>query len=872
MPSLISYFRSLYRNLVNRTKADRELDEELRAYVELAVQRKVTQGLSETDARRQVLVELEGAEQTKETIRQQRAGYRLEMLVQDLRFAVRSLRKAPVFSLTILAVLTLGIGSTTLMFAIVNSVLLEGPPYPDADRLVSLWQRIPEEAKVSFSPNELVAWKKQTQLFENLAFVTGTGFTLSGCGDPELITGRIVSPELFAVLRSGAFLGRAFAETDANQHVVIASYALWRQKFSSRPDVIGQSLSLDGEAYTIIGVLPESFQFEAPEGNLFVPASLNAPLFVRHPDAHFLKVFGRLKPGVTREQLDAEVNLLGTRVDDPNDRTSRRYFALSLQQLTAGELRTPLTVLLGAVVFLLLVACANVANLVLARTHARQTELAVRAALGASRGRLMWQLLSESAVLACTGGLLGTGLAVWALVFLASFAGSNVPELVHSHTGVRALVVAMLASGFTAIVFGLGPAWSASSASFGTGLKAASRSSTGTIATRQFLVFAELAIAAALLVCCTLLVRSFTKLVHTDPGFRPNDVVTADVFLPKQRYPDGPQLFQFYRAALDKIQNLPGVETVGMVTHLPFGGNNWGNSFDVEGYVAPAGVDYSAQIRPVSPGYFNTLGIPLIEGRGFVRSDDEKSPPVAIVNLALAKRFWPNGSPIGKRVRYYGNWLSVVGVCGNIKHSRLDAESDMEIYVPYPQLSNDVAQFVGRDLNYVARSRVPAAAGAELRDGIHAIDPQLVVKVNTMEALIHQSTAQPRFRTWLVTVFSISAVVLACLGIYGVIAYLVTQRYRELGIRLALGATRRNILQLVLGRTAILATAGITAGIGAALFLSRFLRSMLYGISVHDPVTFVGVPLCLLVIGVLAAYLPARGASQLDPVTCLRYE
>lgn len=870
---IISVFRSVWRNLTARRKVEQDLTDEINSYIELSTAAKIRQGLAPGEARRQVMLEIEGAEQVKERVRQTRAGHRLEIFLQDLRFACRSLRKAPVFSLTVFSVLALGIGSTTLMFAIVNSVLLEGPRYPDSDRIMTLWQRIPEEPRVSFSPREFELWKKQTQIFDSLGFVTGTSFTVTGRGDPDMIVGRTISPEIFKVLGTGPFLGRAFAPNEIHPHVVILSYGTWQAKFASRRDVIGESITMNGESYTVIGVMPEDFAFEAPEANLFVPAALDTPLFSDHPDAHFLRVFGRLKSGVTRQQLDAEVALLGARANEASDDpTQRRFFALPLTDLTTAELRTPLLVLLCSVIFLLLVACANVANLVLARANARRGEMAIRSALGASRPRLIGQLLVESAVLASVGGGLGIAAAWWALEILAISLGRTLPELMQAHFGLFSIVIAVIASGLTAIVFGLGPALSASRVGFGADLKNSSRSIGGGANTHQFLVFGELAIAAALLVCCILMIRSFSALTHVDPGFRATNIVTAEVFLPKERYPEASQMFGFHRALLESIRNNPRFESGGMVTHLPFGGNTWGNSFDVEGHVSPAGVDYSAQIRPVSDGYFETLGIPFREGQGFKLSDDGKAPRVAVINAALAKRFWPNDSPIGKRIRYYRDWLSIIGVCGNIKHARLDAESDMEIYVPYLQLADDVAHFVGRDLNYVVRASQPGLTTVELRNAVRALDPEAVVKLNTMEGLIRDSTAQPRFRTWLITVFSATAVILACLGIYGVIAYLVTQRYREIGIRMALGASRRNIFQLVLGRMALLAAAGICAGLIAALFLTRFLKSMLYGVSVHDPATFIGVPLCLVVVALMAAYLPARRAAQIDPVRSLRYD
>ena len=869
---LIHLLGSWFRNLTDKRHVERDLSDEVSSFVELSTRAKVREGMTEGDARRAALVELEGTEQVKERVRESRSGHRFETFVRDLRFAFRTLRKAPAFSFTVILVLALGIGSTTLMFAIVNSVLLEGPPFPQSDRLFTLWNRIPEEPRISFSPKEFAAWQKQTQVFDQLAFATGTGFTISGRGEPELLIGRMVPPAFFNVLRSRPQLGRTFAESEANEHVVMLSQALWRKKFAAHPDVLGETVTLNGEPYTVVGVLPQNFDFDGPDAALFVPVALSSPMFAQHPDAHFLRVIGRLKAGVTRQQLEAEVNLLGTRVDDPDDRSTRRFFALSLSELTTGDLRTPLLVLLAAVGFLLLIACANVANLTLARSSARQSEMAIRAAIGASRPRLIAQLLTESTLLALIGGVVGIGIAVWGLDVLRSFAPPNVPELLRAHISTPALIFAVAVSALAATLFGLGPAFTASRTNFQAALKGTSRASTGSDRVRQMLVFAEITIAAVLLICSALMMRSFAALTRVNPGFRPANVVTANLSLGKDHYPEASQMVAMYRKSLERLRQLPGVDAIGVVTHLPFGGNSWGNGFDVEGFTPPADANYSAQIRPVSPGYFGALGIALKQGRDFTERDRENTPGVAIVNEVLARRFWPNESPIGKRVRFFRDWLTVVGVCGNIKHARLDAESDMEIYAAYPQVDGDILKFVGRDLNFVARSTNPGSVSAELRNAIRGLDPNAVVKINTMDALIRESTAQPRFRTWLIAIFSAFALTLACLGIYGVIAYLVTQRYKEIGIRMALGATRANILQLILGRTFRLATLGIAAGLFAAFFLSRFLASMLFGVTVHDPLTFVTVPLGLIAIALLAGFFPARRATRVDPVTSLRYE
>ncbi|MEP6937603.1 MAG: ABC transporter permease, partial [Chthoniobacterales bacterium] len=854
---LISPLAAFCRNVFRKGRADADLAAEVDAYIELSTVNKMRDGLSEKEARRAAAIELGGIEQVKEQVRDVRVGHFIETRLQDVRFAFRTLRKSPVFSLTVLFVLALGIGSTALMFTIVNSLLLRSPAFPEADRLVMLWQKIPQEDRVSFSVKEFAAWERQTEIFEQLATFTGSGFTISGRGEPELIIGQMVTPSLFQVLRTGPVLGRAFLESEGkigHDHEVILSHALWREKFGMRPDVLGEQVTMNGEPYIIIGVMAETFDFPNHEAKLWVPADLRGPIFQEHPDAHFLRVIGRLKPGISRERLNAEVALLGKRVDDPSDKTERRYFAVSLQEILAGDLRSPLLVLLGAVALLLLIACANVANLMLARANARQSEMTLRAALGASRPRLLAQLLTEAGVLAMIGGGLGLAIAIWGLDLLHRFA--NISELLHAQTDASAFIFVALASALCTVLFGLGPAFSGSCLRF-QAFSGATRLASGATGVRHALVFAEVALASLLLIGCALMLRSFVRLMHVNPGFAPENVITADAVMSKDRYPDKPQMLSFYHNSLGNVRALPGVKRAAMVTHLPFGGNDWGNSFEVQGRSASNSND-SAQIRPVSPGYFATLGIPLKRGNDFSERDAGNAPGVAIISEVLSKRYWPNENPVGKKIRYYGDWLTIIGVCGDIKHEALDESPAGTIYVHYPQVPADVMQFVARDLNFVLRSESPGVVAAGVRGAIRALDPAMVVRVNTMEGLIHDSAAQPRFRTWLISIFSIFALGLACLGIYGVIAYLVTQRYKEIGIRIALGATRRNILQLILGRTFKLAATGIVAGLVAAFFLVRFLATILFGVTVHDPTTFVVVPLGLMVIALLAAYIPAR--------------
>jgi putative ABC transport system permease protein len=874
---MLARLKSFIRNLTHRRDVERDLAAEVDSYVDLSTQRKVRDGLSESDARRETLVELGGAEQVKELVRDARLGHFVETRLQDVRFAFRSLRKAPVFSLTVALVLALGIGSTALMFTIVNSVLLKGPPFPEADRLVMLWQDLPQEKRVSFSTREFTAWRDQSQLFESLTAMTGTGFTLTGRGEPELVMGHRVSPSFFQTLRVAPAMGRGFLEVEGKSgrdQVAILSHAFWREKFGMRRDVLGENLILNGKPFTVVGVMPEDFGFPRRTIKVWVPMALDAPLHQENLDAHFLRALGRLKPGVTPEQLQAEVNVLATRVNAPDDKTVRKFYPIGLGEMMAGDLRRPLLVLLSAVAFLLLIACANVANLLLARGSSRQSEMAIRAAMGASRRRLIAQLLTEAALLAAVGGALGIGIASWGLDALKAFASTTMPEILRAHLDGWALGFAAVVSALAGLAFGLGPAFAASRTNLQDSLKGATRSSSsaGAERTRRALVLSEVALACVLLVGCALMLRSFVALTHADPGFRPRNLVVDDTFLMQEHYPDAERMIRFYRDSLAAMKALPGIDSVAVVTHLPFSGEAWGNSYDVEGDPAPAGVQLTAQIRPISPGYFATMQIPLKQGRDLTEYDNETAEKIALVNQTFAQRHWPNESPLGKRIRYGSDWLSIVGVCGSIKHLSLEAPPDAEIYVPYPQTQSGALAFVGRQLNFVIRSSAPGSVATSARTAIHALDSGLVVNVNTMESLIDDSIAQPRFRTWLIAIFSIFALVLACLGIYGVIAYLVTQRYKEIGIRMALGATRANILQLILGRTFKLAALGIVAGLIAAFFLSRFLSSILFGITTHDVVTFVAVPLCLIAIALLAGYLPARRATRVDPVSSLRYE
>jgi putative ABC transport system permease protein len=641
--SFLHALRSYWRNLVRRRRAEIDLTEEIHSYLDLSTAEKMRRGLDEATARRAAATELGGIEQVKEEVRQIRFGHFLETRGQDLRYAIRTLRKSPVFSATVVLVLALGIGSTALIFTIVNASLIQGPPFPQSSRLFMLWGKIPQESEVSFSPKEFTAWQKQTQTFETLAAFTGNGFAIYDRGEPEMFFGQWVTPSLFPTLRVAPALGRPFLEAEeqpGHEHVVILSDDLWRAKFGARPDVLGQTVNLNGSFYTVVGIMPKGFAYPRPDVKLWAPLAFESDFYKEHPDAHFLRVLGRLKPGVTEAQLHAETDVIGHLVVETATARDQRFYTVSLAEQTSGELRTPLVILLAAVVLLLAIACANVANLMLARGRARASELAVRAALGASRRRLVAQLLTESTLLAATGGAAGLALAAWSLDLLRHFALENIPQLLQAHIDATVGFFVVGISATCGIAFGVGPAWKVSATSFGASMSGATRATAGRSAarSRNLLVFAEVALAALLLVGCALMLRSFVRLSGTDPGFDPRNVVTANAVVSEQRYTKAAQLLGFYRDSLAKVDGLPGVTAAGLVTHLPFGGNGWGNSFEIAGRPEKREGD-SAAIRGISPDYLAALRLPLRSGRDFTARDKAGAPGVAIVSEQFAGRY-----------------------------------------------------------------------------------------------------------------------------------------------------------------------------------------------------------------------------------------
>lgn len=870
---------SLLRRLlstIRKYKLEQEIDEEMRFHLEARTQLNIEKGQKAEDARAAALRQFGNATRQREDTVDADLFSWMETLGNDLRYAIRLLHKNLSFSGFAILALALGIGATTLMSSVVNSLLLEPLPYKDPDRLFMVWNKIPHEERISFSTREFLTYNGQSAIFDKVAAFTGHGFVISGQGEPQLVVGQLVTPSFFEVLGVAPELGRGFLESEGesgHDREVVLSHQLWKERFPGSENVLGQTITMNGDAYTVVGVMPPSFQYPAQSYKLWAPAALKGSVFQQHPNAHFLRVLGRLKPGISASRIQAETDVLGKRLD-PED-SERHYYSVSLPEMVSGDLRRPLLVLLCAVGLLLIIACANVSNMMLARASARQREMAVRAALGASRKRLVRQLLAETTLLSLIGGSMGVLLAYVGLILLARGGSKNMPDLARVHLDLPVLLFIFVLSSVAGILFGLAPALNGSKTDLQSTLRQGTQSSSNRSSerTRSVLVFAEIALSTLLLVGSGLMLHSFVRLVHQEPGFAPENLLSAQATLMPNRYPDSAGLVRFYRNTSERLKAIPGVAAVGMTAYLPFGGNNWGNSFEVEGKPIREGEGSSAQIRPVGAGYFHAMSIPLARGREFSESDTASAPAVAIINQVLARRFWPNEDPIGKRIRFSSDWLTIVGVCNEVKHARLDETVEPEIYAAYLQVPPAMLDLGGRDQHYVIRmAGASGSVAASVRAAIHSEDPEIVVTLDNMQTLIDDTTAQPRFRTSLIAIFSSLALVLAAVGIYAVLAYSVTQRFKELGIRLALGAQRADIRHLILGHAVRLAALGTACGLLAAYFLSNFLRSLLFGITIHDPLTYFVVPPLMLGIALLAGYWPARHASRVSPTISLRYE
>ncbi len=814
-------------------------------------------------------------------------GRLMQALLQDLRYGLRMLVKKPGFTLVAVVTLALGIGANTAIFSVVNAVLFQPLPYEDPDRLVLLTNSIPTAGVKAFplSPPEFNEYRDQSQAFAQVAAYQSRSINLTGGNEPERLRGNAVSADLFPLLGIAPILGRTFLQAEdqpGSEAVAAISYGLWQRRFGADPAVVGQTLLLNGRTHAIVAVMPAGFDFPG-EIDVWVPLALAPQQIGREGlGAQSLRLIARLAPKVSHEQAQAEMDTIASRFYQQyaDFYLSGNPWAVTLTPLheqVVGHVRLALLVLLGAVAFMLMIACANVANLLMARAVTRRKEIAIRAAMGAGRGRLMRQLMTESILLSALGGGLGLLLAWWGVEALLALAPDDLPRLREIVIDKRVLAFSTGASLLTGIIFGLAPALMVSRVDFQEALKEGGKSSAAGVGPRlrHALVVAEVALSLTLLVGAGLMIRSFGRLMAVHPGFTADNVLTVQIPLPRSKYSTPVQQSAFYQQVIERVETLEGVVAVGGVSALPMSGEDPRAAFTAEGWT-PDDVSKATNVyyRLVSPNYFRTLGIPLLRGRSLSDRDHQEAPRVLVINQTMANYLWPDQDPLGKRISFNnqtGPWYSVVGVVGDVKHQALDAETGLEVYLSYPQTPFQAA---GSTLTLVARTQGdPLGFAGAVRSQVQAIDrDQPVHNIATMEQRISRTVMQRRFNMLLLIIFAGVALALATVGIYGVVSYSVSQQTREIGIRMALGAGRRDVLKLVIGQGLMYTLIGVAIGVAGAFGLTRLITGLLYGVTATDPLTFACVSVLLVIAALLACYIPARRATNVDPMEALRYE
>ena len=799
-------------------------------------------------------------------------------MIQDFRYGVRMLLKHPGFTVIAVLTLSLGIGANTAIFSIVNAVLLRPFPYQAPERLVFVEERV---SGPGFSPSypNFADWRAQNTTFDSMAAVRGNeSFNFTGAGEPERLQGRLVSAEFFSTLGIKPLPGRDFRAEDDHPGAtpaVILSHGFWQRRFGADESIIGKQLTLNNQSFTVVGITPANFQFGA-EADVSVPIGLSAERFRARGSDPGTGVVARLKPNLSQQQAQTELNLIAGRLEQqyPESNKGRRVLLTPLHESFVGNVRQPLLILLGAVGLVLLIACANVANLLLVRSSTRQKEMAVRVALGANRGRIIRQLLTESILLAGLGTGLGILLAFWGTRFIASQLPDGIPRLQEARVDAPVLVFTLVVSLLTGLLFGLAPALQASRPNLTEGLKEGDRGSSGRRQqVRSVLVVGEVAMTLTLLVGAGLLLQSFRRVLRVDPGFKAQNLLTMQVSV---NNPDGQQVANFFEQLQQKVGDLPGVKSVAVSNGLPFGVANF-PTFIIEGRPEtenkPSGIRYT-----VSPDYFQTLGIELIKGRVFTAQDTPNTPTVVIVDEVLAQKHFPDEDPLGKRLKQSPTspGLEIVGIVRHVEPYGLDGQGPgpAQFYLNFNQIPAERLPGYVRRINLLTRTEVePLSLASAVRSQIAALNKdQAVFNVRTMEQIVAQSVAPRRFSMLLLTVFAVVALALASIGIYGMMSYAVAQRTREMGVRLALGAQTGNVLRLVIGQGMKLALAGVALGLVASVVLTRTIKNLLFGVSATDPAIFAYITLLLVVVALIACYLPARRATKVDPMIALRHE
>jgi putative ABC transport system permease protein len=796
----------------------------------------------------------------------------MDTLLQDLRFGLRLLLRQPAFTLLVVLTLALGIGANTSIFSVVNGVLLSPLPYPAPERLVAVWGHHPDIGRESASLPDFLDWREGARSFEQLAAWFPTLYNVTGEGEPERVVGVRTTANFFQTLGISPARGRAFdrgEDREGKTTVVVLSHGFWKRRMGEDPAALGRTLTLNGVPHTVIGIAPESFRFN-PDAEMWVPLPMDTQSNRR---SDFLRVIGRLAPSATVEQAQEELRAVMRRLAEQYPDTNARWTveAVSLHEDLVGESRPALLIFMGAVGLVLLIACANVANLMLARSARRQRELAVRAALGASRLRLVRQMLTESILLALMGGGLGLLLAVWGIDGLRAAGLDLVPGQTEIGIDEQVLAFTVGLSLVTGVLFGLAPALRLPGSNLDDTLRAGARGLTGGMGLRQLrglLVLGEVALALVLLVGAALLLRSFDRLQRVDTGFEPEGVLTLRLLLPASKYPGDPQLAAFYEQLTERVAALPGVEAAGIINAVPLASGTPYNTFTIQGRAPDPNAVEDAETFSVSPGYFRSLGIPLRSGRLLESQDGASAQPVALINETMARRFWAGRDPLGARVSLDAtNWFTVVGIVGDVRNAALQKEPHAQLYFPASQLPRR-AMFLA-----VRTTGEPMGLVGSLRREVSTLDPDLpLADIATMEQRLGRAAAKPRVNVLLLGGFAAVALLLAGIGIYGVISQMVVQRTREIGIRMALGARQRDVLRLMILQGMTPALVGIALGLAVAWASSRLMAKLLYGVSATDPVSFFTVPIFLAAVAFLAAWLPARRARRVDPTEALRQE
>jgi predicted permease len=875
------------RALLHKAEMEREMDEELRFHLDKETERNVARGMSPAQARRAALVQFGGSERVREECRDARGVSLLEQLWMDLRYGARTLRKNPGFTAVAVITLALGIGANTAIFSVVNAVLLRPLQYPNAERIVAVEELNEKGSRVQVTPANFLDWREQNTVFEHLAAILARPANLSVGDESERIDLAMTSADFFQVFGVQPQLGRFFVaeEENAGHHpVAVVGHGLWQRHFGGDPSLVGKTITLDGQAYTVVGIAPAGFQYP-DKTEAWVPPSQRVPTPSPQMDVGrargfgFLSAVALLKLGVSTGQAHEEMTVITARLrrQYPDTNNTRFDRVVPLQTHLVGDSSAALLLLLGAVALVLLIACANVANLLLSRAATRQKEIAVRIALGATRLRLVRQLLVESVALALAGGAAGLLIGWWGVGLMKGLLPVDFPRAQSIGVDFRVLGFTLLVSLLTGIVFGLAPALQSTNPDVNEALKESARGSAGggrRDRVRSLLIVSEVALSLVLLIGAGLLFRSFMRLQAVELGFRPQHVLTFRLTPSGSNFREDPQYVAFYSQVAERIKALPGVNAVGVINTLPLlKGPTAG--FRVEGRPALTPDKWPiTNYRSVSPDYFLAVNTPVVKGHAFTGHDDARSPLAVVVNESLARRDFPGEDPVGKRINLGGNrsdgqpiWFEIVGVVADVRSLELNSEPTPELYTSFLQ-----DPFAG--MSYVVRSSVePGSLVPSVREVVRQVDrAQPVAEVREMEQIVSEAAARPRFNSLLLGTFASLAMLLAAAGIYGVMSYAVTQRTHEIGVRVALGAQRRDVFKLIMGQGARLVLTGVAVGLLGAFALTRVMAGLLFGVTATDPSTFVGVALFLIGVAALACYLPARRATKVDPLIALRYE